>query len=407
MRGLAVPAGGRRSAPLRRHGPRLLPDPPRRAAGLRRGVRRGRRRRRSSSTTATSATRPARTRSASASPSSAEDWRAAIAHARSLDGVDPDRIVLWGYSFAGGHIVESAADGPAHRRRARSCARSSTGWPGCSARRRPLSAWILPRAVADRVGAPRPHPRHRPPGEKRRDDPARRVRRLHPRPSGRVAVAQRDRPGRLPHRRALPARCARPSSWHARVGRPRRARHLACRPRPCAGSPTRAPKGELTAYDLDHFEPLIGDAPQRIAADQVAFLERAGPGRYLTLTDPVMPSCTSHTSEIVPFFLALKAKVPDFWNGDSAVAAPGGLDVVGVLALPDELQLRALRDGLGLRGEDVVLDGDADGLRVGRGGAGGEDRGRGEAGEDAVTGHARHATRRRRSSRPRRARRGR
>jgi pimeloyl-ACP methyl ester carboxylesterase len=41
-----------------------------------------------------------------------EDYAAAIAFARSLDGVDPERIVLWGYSFAGGHVIAAAvADG--------------------------------------------------------------------------------------------------------------------------------------------------------------------------------------------------------------------------------------------------------------------------------------------------------
>jgi uncharacterized protein len=41
-----------------------------------------------------------------------EDYAAAIACARSLPGVDPERIVLWGYSFAGGHVVPAAvADG--------------------------------------------------------------------------------------------------------------------------------------------------------------------------------------------------------------------------------------------------------------------------------------------------------
>lgn len=33
------------------------------------------------------------------------DYRAAIAEARSLDGVDPERIVLWGTSYSGGHVV--------------------------------------------------------------------------------------------------------------------------------------------------------------------------------------------------------------------------------------------------------------------------------------------------------------
>jgi fermentation-respiration switch protein FrsA (DUF1100 family) len=36
------------------------------------------------------------------------DYRAAIAAARKLDGVDPDRIVLWGTSYSGGHVVPVA-----------------------------------------------------------------------------------------------------------------------------------------------------------------------------------------------------------------------------------------------------------------------------------------------------------
>ena len=40
------------------------------------------------------------------------DWRAAIAFTRSLDEVDPERIALWGSSFAGGHVVETAAGDP-------------------------------------------------------------------------------------------------------------------------------------------------------------------------------------------------------------------------------------------------------------------------------------------------------
>jgi len=33
------------------------------------------------------------------------DWRAAIAYARSLDGVDNTRVVAWGSSFGGGHVL--------------------------------------------------------------------------------------------------------------------------------------------------------------------------------------------------------------------------------------------------------------------------------------------------------------
>jgi len=34
------------------------------------------------------------------------DWGAALAYARSRDGIDHDRIALWGTSFAGGHVIE-------------------------------------------------------------------------------------------------------------------------------------------------------------------------------------------------------------------------------------------------------------------------------------------------------------
>lgn len=37
-----------------------------------------------------------------------QDWAAAIAFARTLDGVDPDRIATWGSSFSGAHAVTAA-----------------------------------------------------------------------------------------------------------------------------------------------------------------------------------------------------------------------------------------------------------------------------------------------------------
>jgi pimeloyl-ACP methyl ester carboxylesterase len=41
-----------------------------------------------------------------------QDYAAAIAFARTLEGVDPERIVVWGTSFSGGHAVAAAvADG--------------------------------------------------------------------------------------------------------------------------------------------------------------------------------------------------------------------------------------------------------------------------------------------------------
>ncbi|MFG1929799.1 alpha/beta hydrolase [Mycobacterium sp. NPDC048908] len=41
-----------------------------------------------------------------------DDYRTVVAWTRRLDGVDPDRIVLWGSSFSGGHVLAVAADDP-------------------------------------------------------------------------------------------------------------------------------------------------------------------------------------------------------------------------------------------------------------------------------------------------------
>jgi pimeloyl-ACP methyl ester carboxylesterase len=41
-----------------------------------------------------------------------EDWRAAVEHARGLEGIDPERIALWGTSYSGGHVLWLAARDP-------------------------------------------------------------------------------------------------------------------------------------------------------------------------------------------------------------------------------------------------------------------------------------------------------
>ena len=40
------------------------------------------------------------------------DWRAAVAFTRQLDGVDPDRLALWGFSIAAGMALKTAAADP-------------------------------------------------------------------------------------------------------------------------------------------------------------------------------------------------------------------------------------------------------------------------------------------------------
>ncbi|MBB1057510.1 alpha/beta fold hydrolase, partial [Dietzia sp. B19] len=40
-----------------------------------------------------------------------DDWRSALAFTRSLTGVDPDRVIAWGTSFSGGHVLTLAGTG--------------------------------------------------------------------------------------------------------------------------------------------------------------------------------------------------------------------------------------------------------------------------------------------------------
>jgi dienelactone hydrolase len=45
-------------------------------------------------------------------PRQLADWRRAVAHARRLDGIDPNRTAVWGMSLGGGHaLAAAAADG--------------------------------------------------------------------------------------------------------------------------------------------------------------------------------------------------------------------------------------------------------------------------------------------------------
>jgi fermentation-respiration switch protein FrsA (DUF1100 family) len=39
------------------------------------------------------------------------DWRAALAFARTLPGVNPEKVIAWGTSFAGGHVITLAGGG--------------------------------------------------------------------------------------------------------------------------------------------------------------------------------------------------------------------------------------------------------------------------------------------------------
>ena len=89
-----------------------------------------------------------------------EDYRAAMAAAARLPGVDPRRLVLWGVSLSGGHVLAAAAGRddvaavvsltPAGRRAGRrpAGAEAPHAVARCSARPSPASAAGSPRCAA-------------------------------------------------------------------------------------------------------------------------------------------------------------------------------------------------------------------------------------------------------------------
>ncbi len=201
-----------------------------------------------------------------------EDWRNAIAYARRIDGVDPERIVLWGYSFSGGHVTTLVA-------RDQRLAAALALFPFVNGLQRALrtrpatTAWILPRALAELAGREVRIPVTGPPG----------------------ARAAMTFPGEADGF----ARMVGPDSrWRNQIGpgvfativfhRPLSgARRITCPLWVGLGErditvhgpsiqrlAERAPRGELHRYPYVHFEPFSSDAPDRIAADQIDFLRR-------------------------------------------------------------------------------------------------------------------------------------
>ena len=80
-----------------------------------------------------------------------QDWRSAVAFARTLEGVDSERIVLWGFSFSGGHAVETAAADGRVAATLALCPLLDGLWRAPATPPR-VSAWLVPRALADEFG---------------------------------------------------------------------------------------------------------------------------------------------------------------------------------------------------------------------------------------------------------------
>jgi uncharacterized protein len=203
-----------------------------------------------------------------------EDWRAAVAHARTLDGIDSRRIVLWGFSFSGGHVVETAAADVGVAAMLVLCPMVD-GLARAMATPPALSAWLTPRALADQLGRhnlvavtgqPGAHAAMTLPGEA----------------DGFAASVPEGSPWRNEISPAIFLSVAthRPLSRARRLHAPLWVglgeQDVTVSMRACERLAERAPKGELHRYPYDDFGAFLGEGPQRVGADQVEFLGRQG-----------------------------------------------------------------------------------------------------------------------------------
>lgn len=206
------------------------------------------------------------------------DWRAAVAFARSFDGVDPGRIALWGTSFSGGHVLAVAARDPrvaaviSQVPFMSGLATVATAGPRDGLRLAVAGLRDALGAVAGR----RPHyvPIVGQPGELA----------AMTAPGAEAGCRALFPPG-FPWRNEVAARIFLATGFYMPG---RRARRIRCPllvqvadgdsttpPAPAVRAARRAPRGELRRYPGGHFDIYLGEAFERAVADQIDFLERA------------------------------------------------------------------------------------------------------------------------------------
>lgn len=205
-----------------------------------------------------------------------EDWRAALAFARSLEGVDTDRIVAWGTSMSGGHVLTVAARD--HEIAAAIVQCPFTDAFASSSRADPrTSVRLLAAAVRDRVGAlagcaPVYLPAAAPPGTVALMNApdvvpgieaiTRGVDGFDDRITARAVFdILRYRPGRTAGDITCPLFAA--LCEHDSLAPARAARHQIAS----------APQAEIAVYPIGHFDIYVGRDFDRAVGDYLAFLQ--------------------------------------------------------------------------------------------------------------------------------------
>lgn len=209
-----------------------------------------------------------------------EDWRAAIRLARGLDGVERGRIALWGYSLGGAHVQALSISEPGIA--AAICVapvvsglHSLLHMGGVRHVARLAGAGLRDGARALRGAAPYRVPAAGPPGSAG----------LLNSPGSQPGFEAVTPPGST-WRNQLCARAALAPPYRLQ----RKVRNIPCPILYCIvedddvnppelgkQAAEHAPQGELELYPGGHFDPFLGDAFERISADQVEFLRRRLP----------------------------------------------------------------------------------------------------------------------------------
>jgi pimeloyl-ACP methyl ester carboxylesterase len=211
-----------------------------------------------------------------------EDWRSAVAFARTIDGADPERVILWGTSFGGGHVMVTAADD--HRVAAviAQCP-FSDGLATAKATPKKATLRLMRLALQDRVAAVFGRPPVRmaivgAPGEvavMTSPDSLTGFRAIYAAAGVPFEIPQ------IPARLFLRTPGYRPGLRAVDVTSPLLIslceRDVVTPAKQTEELARRAPRGEIKRYDAGHFDIYVGDMFETVVADQIEFLERHVP----------------------------------------------------------------------------------------------------------------------------------
>jgi dienelactone hydrolase len=226
-----------------------------------------------------------------------DDWRAAIVCARGLEGVDPDRIALWGSSFSGGHVVRLAA-GDDRVAAVVSQAPYTTGLAALRAGGPRHSLLLTAAGLRDLARAlTGREPHYVPAVAKPGQEAAMASPEAEP---GMLALAGAGSTweNRFAPRVGLRLPAYNPY-WHARRVK---APLLVCvgdhdqttPPGPAIAGARAAPRGRLERYPIGHFQVYLGEWFERAVADQTRFLVEhlAAHAAHASATAAFAPICS-------------------------------------------------------------------------------------------------------------------